>query len=62
MNNELFAFLQIFDDDDLPDGAWQAKIEDGVEEWNKDHPTAKLDPFDTWLAYIKACENQEKNI
>lgn len=58
MNEELFAFLQAFDNDDAPDGAWQAQIEDGVTFWNEDKKT-NLDPFDTFLDYVAEAERQE---
>lgn len=58
MNEELYAFLQAFDNDDLPDGAWQAMIEDGVRAWNNDK-SAKRDPFDTFLQYVAETERQE---
>lgn len=35
MNPKLQHFLTALDDDDLPDGAWWAKLEDGVTEWNR---------------------------
>ena len=60
MNTELFGFLQAFDDDDLPDGAWQAKIEDGVVAWNEDKGT-NLSPFDTWVEYVEVAETREAN-
>ncbi len=58
MNEELFAFLQAFDNDDAPDGAWQAQIEDGVTFWNEDKKTS-LDPFDTFLNYVEEADRQE---
>lgn len=58
MNETLFAFLQAFDDDEAPDGAWQAKIEDGVVAWNEDN-NKDLNPFNTFLNYVEEHENRE---
>ena len=49
----LFDFLEAYDHDDLPDGAWQAMIEDGVKDFN-DAFEANVDPFDGFMAYIEA--------
>lgn len=49
----LIGFLEAFDHDDLPDGAWQAMIEDGVEAYNKEFG-AHIAPFDGFMAYAEA--------
>ena len=53
MDPELFAYMEAHDDDDAPDGAWWAKLEDAVRSWNTDH-SPELDPFDTVHEYLKA--------
>ena len=48
----LFHFLSAgYDDDDLPDGAWWAKLESGVEDFNKINKT-NYDPFDMVHEYL----------
>lgn len=47
----IFQYLWHFDDDEAPDGAWQAMIEDGVRQYNEEYGT-NYDPFETWLAYV----------
>lgn len=59
MKDTLFAFLQAFDDDSLPDGAWQAMIEDGVTAWNEAEK-ANLDPFENFLEYVAETEDRQK--
>lgn len=49
----LIDFLEAYDHDDLPDGAWQAMIEDGVKAYNEEFG-ARIDPFDGFMAYIEA--------
>lgn len=50
---ELLEQMWASDNDDLPDGAWQAVIEDAVIVYNKQHKT-KFDPFEAWLTYIQS--------
>ena len=52
--DELVKFLDDngFNDDSLPDGAWQAMLEDGVKEYNRKNGT-RYDPFDGFMYYIK---------
>lgn len=49
----LIGFLEAYDHDDLPDGAWQAMIEDGVKDFNE-WQGASVDPFDGFMAYVEA--------
>lgn len=51
MDDHLFGYLSVHDDDDAPDGAWWAKLEDGVRFYNEQHHT-NHDPFETVHAYI----------
>lgn len=48
----LFDFLIAYDHDDLPDGAWQAMIEDGVKDFN-DEFGAFVDPYEGFMAYVE---------
>ncbi len=50
--NAIFYFLLAFDDDSLPDGAWWAKLEDGVKFWNEDEDN-DFDPHETVSNYIE---------
>lgn len=55
-NDHLFAYLSVHDDDDAPDGAWWAKLEDGVRFYNEQHHT-NHDPHETVLAYAEQCSD-----
>lgn len=46
-----FEFMEAFDNDELPDGAWWAVLEDGAREANQ-HFKIKRDPFDAVHAYL----------
>jgi len=48
----LFAYLSVHDDEDAPDGAWWAKLEDGVTYYNEQHGET-LDPHETVHAYLR---------
>jgi hypothetical protein len=50
-DDHLFGYLSVHDDEDAPDGAWWAKLEDGVRFYNEQHHT-NHDPFDTVHRYI----------
>lgn len=50
---ELMEMMWAADDDDLPDGAWQAVIEDAVTMYNQMRGT-EFDPFEAWLYYIES--------
>ena len=52
----LVAFLDGWmgcDDDDLPDGAWQAIIEEGVAEWAVINRVC-IDTLDGFMEYLEA--------
>lgn len=51
MNDELYYYLEAFDDPDLPDGAWWAKLENGVTSYNEEFNT-EFDECDTVQEYI----------
>lgn len=47
---DLFAYLDAADNDDLPDGAWWATLEEAVEYFNKGNGTT-FNPNDTVHLY-----------
>jgi len=47
----VFHWLKAFDDPELPDGAWWAKLENGVTFYNEDHGT-NLDEHETVSEYV----------
>lgn len=49
--DHLYGYLSAHDDDDAPDGAWWAMLEDGVRSYNEQHHT-NHDPHETVHAYI----------
>lgn len=51
LDENLTAFLHPFDDENLPDGAWWAKLEDGVKEYNEVN-NRNLDLHDTISEYV----------
>jgi hypothetical protein len=52
----LFEYMELFDDDDAPDGAWQAILEDAVETFNEANGT-NYDPNDAFHDYIENSGN-----
>jgi hypothetical protein len=48
----LIAALDAANNDDLPDGAWFAVLEDTVEFYNEEHGT-DFDPNDTVHQYLR---------
>ncbi|OED40244.1 hypothetical protein ACH42_17170 [Endozoicomonas sp. (ex Bugula neritina AB1)] len=52
MNELVFAFMEAFDDDDAPDGAWWAMLEEGVRAYNELNNT-RYDEHNTVHAYLK---------
>jgi len=52
VKNDLFHYMQANDDSDLPQGAWQAMLEDAVEAYNNQHGT-NFDPYDMFMEYIQ---------
>lgn len=49
---DLFFLMAACDSDDLPDGAWQALIEDSVHFYNGKNST-NFDPNEAFHAYIQ---------
>lgn len=58
---ELFHFMSEFDDDEAPDGAWQAMLEDSVRRWNRGHGT-DYDVNEVLHAYIARCDSRARLI
>jgi hypothetical protein len=48
----LIDFVSAYDNDDLPDGAWWAVMEEGVEAWSS-YSGVSIDPHDGVLEYAK---------
>jgi len=46
-------FLEAWDDDTLPDGAWQALLEEGVDAYNQEHD-ANIDSYEGFMAYVES--------
>lgn len=59
-DDHLFAYLSVHDDEDAPDGAWWAKLEDGVAFYNEQHHT-NHDPFDTVHRYLAQTDDEDGN-
>lgn len=57
MGDDFIAFMNAYDNDDLPDGAWWQMLEDGALQWWREKDNY-LDPTDTVHFYLKA--NAEK--
>lgn len=55
--DELYYFIDAHNDDDAPDGAWWAILEDAVSYWNKEHGT-NFDENDTVHAYLERGETE----
>jgi hypothetical protein len=48
----LFMFMESMNDDDLPDGAWEAVLEAAVEQYNELEST-NFDPHTMFLEYVR---------
>ena len=49
----LVDFMRAWDMDDLPDGAWQAYLEEGAEVYSDEFLIA-IDPHDAFIEYCTA--------
>jgi hypothetical protein len=60
MNKELCGFLDGWQEasgaEDMPDGAWQCVMMEGVEAYNTENNT-KFDPHEGWLYWIQHRED-----
>lgn len=60
MNKEFCWFMDGWQEasgaDEMPDGAWQCVMMEGVEAYNEDEKT-NIDPHEGWLYWI---ENREE--
>ena len=52
LSDELMAHIEFNDDPDAPDGAWWARLEDAVAQWNQLNGT-NFDTCDTVHRYVK---------
>lgn len=48
----LIATLSAYDNSDLPDGAWQAMLEDGAKAFTKAYGIS-IEPFDAFMEYVE---------
>lgn len=55
LRDEFFAFMDSRDQDDLPDGAWFAVLEESAEEFCKKHRLKWADRNDAAHQYIDMC-------
>lgn len=55
LKKRLFEFMESFDDDELPDGAWQGMLMNAVDHFNESEGT-KYDPHEMWLQYTQRKE------
>lgn len=49
---ECFAYMDAHNNQDAPDGAWQAMLEDAVEMFNEDHGT-NFDSHDMFIEWAQ---------
>lgn len=59
IKQQLFDFMEAFDDEDAPDGAWQAMLEDAVNEFNESQGTT-FDSNDMFLEYVQRNADKKK--
>ena len=53
IGTELYYFVDAMNDDDLPDGAWWAMLEEGVRNYNSEYGT-NYDPHEAVHRYLQA--------
>jgi len=58
MDDALFDFMDIYNDQSLPDGAWQAMLQDAVEVYNKVNGTDH-EPHQSFLDYVSSDQCQK---
>ena len=51
MSNEMFAYMELFDDDELPDGAWFALMEEAAGAFTENTHSAVI-------AYVERDEEE----
>lgn len=44
--------MKLADDDSLPDGAWQARLQEAAEEWGRRNGV-NVDGFDAFIDYVE---------
>jgi hypothetical protein len=50
--NEMLAYMAAHDDDEMPDGACRAMIEDAAEEWGRSNGIL-VDGYDAFMTYME---------
>ncbi len=58
IDDHLYGHMSVSDDDDAPDGAWWAMLEEAVVRYNEQH-NKHYDPFETVHAYIRQKESEQ---
>jgi len=51
--------MEAFDDEDAPDGAWQAMLEDAVNEFNESQGTT-FNSNDMFIEYVQRNADKKK--
>ena len=51
--SEFFGYMSAHDDDDLPDGAWFALLEESAERFIGEHALRNADPNDATHQYLR---------
>lgn len=49
---QMFGYMSTFEDDSLPDGAWQATLEWAAEDWGEMEGVS-VDGFEAFMEYVK---------
>lgn len=52
---KIFAYMDSLNNHELPDGAWQAQLEEAVVSYN-DAMGTNFDPYDTFIDYCLSKE------
>lgn len=52
---QMYAYMSAHDDDDMPDGAWQAMLEDAAKEWARKNGE-EVDGHDAFMEYLRAVQ------
>jgi len=58
--DELYWFIDALNDDDMPDGAWWALLEEGAKNFNNEYGT-DYDPFECVHGYLRAKHPESEN-
>lgn len=55
----LVTFMSAYDNGDLPDGAWQAMLEDGAEEFTRT-TGIQIEPIDAFHEYLASLDDDDE--